>query len=105
MGETARVDTELRRRLRAALHQADGAAIKTAVASLELSRYLQIAGDALLIAVAQRSAGAVESAAECLEQLRARDWDGDQELAAELAAALGCGPAPLLRPLPVIWRS
>jgi hypothetical protein len=101
MGETARVDTELRRELRAALYQADGDAIMAAVASIDLSRYLQIVGDALLLAVSQGSAGAVETAAQCAELLRERDWDGDQELAIELAAALGHGPVPLLRPMAV----
>jgi hypothetical protein len=70
MDETARVDTELRRELRAALYQADGDAIMAAVASIDLSRYLQTAGDALLIAVSQGSAGSVELAARCADLLR-----------------------------------
>ena len=33
--------------------------------------------------------------------LRQRDWAGDDELADQLDAKLGSGPAPMLRPLPV----
>lgn len=61
----------------------------------------QLVGDGLLLALAQQVAGARDLAARCVAELRARDWEGDEELAAALAAGLGTGPAPLLRPLPV----
>lgn len=35
------------------------------------------------------------------EQLRERAWEGDDDLAGQLDAALGNWPAPMLRPLPV----
>ena len=39
--------------------------------------------------------------ATCVSALRERSWDGDHELAEALDAALGSGPTPMLRPLPV----
>src|SRR3712207_2585474 len=37
----------------------------------------------------------------CVTALHAREWEGDRELADALDAALGSGPNPMLRPLPV----
>ena len=37
----------------------------------------------------------------CVTALQAREWEGDRELADALDAALGSGPTPMLRPLPV----
>lgn len=62
---------------------------------------LQLAGDALLIALAQGVTGARELADQCVVRLHERSWDGDGELADQLLAALDRGPTPLLRPLPV----
>ncbi|WP_198652265.1 UPF0158 family protein [Nocardioides allogilvus] len=62
---------------------------------------LQLIGDGLLAAVWDSAEGAVDLAHACVTALRERDWDGDQELADALAAALGSGPTPMLRPLPV----
>lgn len=62
---------------------------------------LQLIGDALLAAVRDGVEGAAQVAARCVAALRERHWDGDEELADALEAALGSGPAPMLRPLPV----
>src|SRR6266511_2335916 len=62
---------------------------------------LQIAGNGLLVAMAQGMAGAREACARCAVLLRERCWDGDKDLAGQLEGALGAGPAPMLRALPV----
>jgi hypothetical protein len=62
---------------------------------------LQIIGDGLLAAVRQGTAGSADLAQDCVNALRERQWAGDQELAEVLDAALGNGPTPVLRPLPV----
>lgn len=63
--------------------------------------HLQLAGDGLIISLAQGMAGAPDLARCCAEQLRERAWEGDDDLADQLDAALGNRPAPMLRPLPV----
>lgn len=62
---------------------------------------LQLIGDGLLAALAQNIGGARELAERCVTDLRARDWEGDEDLADALAARLGAGPARLLRSLTV----
>ena len=62
---------------------------------------LQLVGDGLLAAVRDGTEGSADLAQECVSALRERSWAGDQELAQVLEAALGIGPAPVLRPLPV----
>jgi len=62
---------------------------------------LQLIGDGLLAAVCDGADGSAELAHGCVTALRGRDWDGDRELADALDAALGSGPTPMLRPLPV----
>lgn len=62
---------------------------------------LQLIGDGVLAAVRDAADGSADLAQECLTALQERRWAGDQELADLLDAALGTGPAPLLRPLPV----
>lgn len=62
---------------------------------------LQLIGDGLLAAVRGGTEGAADLAQACVNALRERRWTGDQELAEFLDAALGAGPAPMLRPLPV----
>ena len=44
---------------------------------------------------------AVDERSACISALRERGWAGDGELAEALDAALGGGPTPMLRPLPV----
>jgi hypothetical protein len=62
---------------------------------------LQLIGDGLLAAVRDGTEGSADLAQECVNALRERRWAGDQELAQALDAALGTGPTPMLRPLPV----
>jgi Uncharacterised protein family (UPF0158) len=62
---------------------------------------LQLIGDGLLEAVRAGTDGSVELSHSCVSDLRARDWEGDRELADALDAVLGGGPTPMLRPLPV----
>jgi hypothetical protein len=73
----------------------------TALENLDVDKYLQLAGDGLLIAVAQQAADAQAWAQQCATSLRDRGWDGDDELAALLDAAVTSEATPLLRPLPV----
>ena len=61
---------------------------------------LQYVGDAVTSAVENKVAGADDVAAKCANALRARGWDGDDELAAQLEGVLG-GPTPMLRPIAV----
>src|SRR5437763_15097598 len=49
----------------------------------------------------QRVDGAAELARELVVGLRQRGWEGDEELADQLEAQLGSGPAAMLRTLPV----
>ncbi|MGH3505568.1 MAG: UPF0158 family protein [Nocardioidaceae bacterium] len=62
---------------------------------------LQLVGDGLLAAVRDGTEGSADLAQECVNELRERRWAGDQKLAELLDAAMGNGPAPTLRPLPV----
>ncbi|RHW25385.1 hypothetical protein D0Z08_19340 [Nocardioides immobilis] len=62
---------------------------------------LQLIGDGLVAAVRGGTDGSVELSRACVIALGERRWDGDRELADALEAALGTGPAPMLRPLPV----
>jgi hypothetical protein len=95
------MDEDRRRQLRVAFVQADGAAIVDAIRAIDLERYLQFAGDALLIALGQRLDDAIELAAHCGTALRARGWEGDTELAEELEAARGLATNPGLIELAV----
>jgi hypothetical protein len=62
---------------------------------------LQLIGDGLLAALRDGTDGSVDLAQACVTALDAPEWDGDRELADALNAALGTGPTPMLRPLPV----
>jgi hypothetical protein len=59
----------------------------------------QIAGQALLIALAQDMPDAAKLATEVISRLAERDWDGDTELGVELRHAIG---PPAGSPLPSI---
>lgn len=65
------------------------------------ARSLQLIGDGLLEALRADNQEAAALARECVGELGERDWVGDQELAEVLTAALGDGPVPMLRLLPV----
>ena len=91
-----------RRELRGALARGEGAAVVHLLGSRPWPRdCLQLAGDGLRVAMGQHVAGPEDLARECVARLRAREWDGDDDLADALEAQLGSGPARLLRPLAV----
>lgn len=62
---------------------------------------LQLIGDGLVAAVRDSADGSAGLAQACVNALRERQWAGDHELADFIDAALGIGPTPMLRPLPV----
>ncbi|WP_407342180.1 UPF0158 family protein [Pengzhenrongella phosphoraccumulans] len=62
---------------------------------------LQLIGDGLLRVLPAPTGGIDEAAHRCVAALQGRGWEGDADLAASLEAALGSGPIPMLRPLPV----
>lgn len=89
--------------LRGAVYRGDGPAV---VALLVDSgrrpvHGLQLAGDGLLTALAVSVEGAMPLARRCVEELRGRGREGDDERATALSAWLGDAPMPLLRPLVV----
>jgi hypothetical protein len=86
--------------LRSAVYNGDGSVVEVVRGRLT-EDVLQLAGDGLLDAVAQDVKGAVELAAQCAAALRERRWDGDEDLADQLQAALGQGATPLLRTIAV----
>jgi hypothetical protein len=95
-------DHEALTRLRSLVVRGDGAGL---VAALSQDPWpddsLQLIGDGLLAAVRDDIGGAAELARTCVNALGERSWEGDRELVAALEAALGSGPTPMLRPLPV----
>jgi hypothetical protein len=95
-------DREAVTRLRSLVVRGDAAGL---VAALSQERWqgdsLQLIGEGLLVAVRNGTDGSAERARECVSALLERSWDGDRELVEVLEAALGSGPTPLLRPLPV----
>jgi hypothetical protein len=67
--------------LRRALYSGDGAAMVAAVSAAGFDRGLQLVGEVLIAALDHAAAGVDDLAGRCLAALRARDWDGDQQLA------------------------
>jgi hypothetical protein len=96
-----RWDRDVLGKLRTADYVGDGGAAVRLLSETPFDEVLQLAGEALLTALAQGVDGAPELAARCAEQLRDRFWLGDEELADELDSALARGPARLLRTVPV----
>jgi Uncharacterised protein family (UPF0158) len=89
-------------RLRSLVVTEDGAGLVAELSQQPWPAHsLQLVGDGLLAAVRDRTEGSAALAQECVDALRERRWAGDQELAEILDTALGNGPAPMLRPLPV----
>ena len=86
--------------LRSAVYRGDGSVVEVVRGRLT-DDVLQLAGDGLLGAIAQRVPRAVELAAQCATALRVRCWNGDEELAKELDVALGEVAVSLLRTVPV----
>lgn len=87
--------------LRGAVYRGDGTSVVELLRGDLPRDLLQMAGDGLLIAVAHDVPEAADRAAQCETALRERDWDGDAELADQLAASLNRGATPMLRALPV----
>ena len=93
---------EQRCALRAAVYRGDGPAVVDLLRGVGADDdALQLAGDGVIAAVMQRVDGAAELARKLVVGLRHRGWDGDDELADQLEAQLGSGPAAMLRALPV----
>ena len=87
--------------LRGAVARGDGAAVICALGLLDLADVAQVAGEGVLLALAENVAGARELARRCTDVLRERGWEGDDDLAALLSASFGEGPVSELRPLPI----
>ena len=86
----------------AAVYRGDGPAVVDLLRGVGADDdALQLAGDGVIAAVMQRVDGAAELARKLVVGLRHRGWDGDDELADQLEARLGSGPAAMLRALPV----
>ena len=93
---------EQRSALRAAVYRGDGRGVVDLLRGVGAEDdSLQLAGDGLVAAVMQRVDGAAELARKLVVGLRQRGWEGDDELADQLEAHLGSGPAAMLRALPV----
>ena len=93
---------EQRAALRAAVYRRDGPAVVDLLRGAGADdESLQLAGDGVIAAVMQREDGAAELARDLVLGLRQRGWDGDDELADQLEAQRGSGPAAMLRALPV----
>jgi hypothetical protein len=95
-------DREALTRLRSLVVVGDGAGLVAVLAQEPWpTDSLQLIGDGLLVAVRNDTDGSAELALDGVRALRERRWDGDRELGEALEAALGNGPTPLLRALPV----
>ena len=93
---------EQRSARRAAVYRGDGRAVIDVLRGVGADDdSLQLAGDGLIAAVMQGVDGAAELARGLVVGLRRRGWEGDDELADQLEAHLGGGPAAMLRALPV----
>ena len=93
---------EQRSALRAAVYRGDGPAVVDLLGGVGADHdSLQLAGDGLIAAVMQRVDGAAELARKLVIGLRQRGWEGDDELAEQLEAQVGSGPAAMLRAVPV----
>ena len=93
---------EQRSALRAAVYRGDGPAVVGLLGGVGADDdSLQLAGEGVIAAVMQRVDGAAELARDLVVGLRQRGWEGDDELADQLEAQLGSGPAAMLRALPV----
>ena len=98
MGSVARDDLQA---LRIAVYEDDDSSLVRILGGGLRSDVLQLVGDALAAAATEGVAGAKELAGAWGDALRERGWAGDEELAAELDAAMGRRPAPPGSPLPV----
>jgi hypothetical protein len=94
-------DEERLRKLRGAVYRGDGEAVVELLGAEGPIDALQLAGDGALVAIAEGMEAASKMARRCVDDLHARNWEGDKLLAAELESALGAAPSSGLRPLPV----
>jgi hypothetical protein len=95
-------DREALTRLRSLVYRGDGPGLVAVLGQESWPAYsVQMIGDGLLAAVSDGIGDAPELARTCANALEERHWEGDHELAQALAVALGVGPTPMLRPLPV----
>ncbi|MGH2881149.1 MAG: UPF0158 family protein [Solirubrobacteraceae bacterium] len=93
---------EKRSARRAAVFRGDGPAVVDLLRGVgAYDDSFQLAGDGLIAALMQRVDGAAELGGDLVVALRRRGWEGDDELADQLDALLGSGPAPMLRALTV----
>ena len=91
-----------RAELRGVVYRGDGGSFVTMLTREAWPDHaLQLIGDGLLGVLAAWADGVAELARRCVIGLRERGWEGDGKLADCIEAALGSGPVPLLRPLPV----
>lgn len=90
-----------RRALRAATVRADGAGVVAALSGADPSAVLQLAGDGLLVALAEANVGAAGLAERVATALRERGFIGDDVLANELEARMGMREPTTLVELPV----
>jgi hypothetical protein len=98
------INREQRTQLRVAVYDGNGAELVELVRAghlLDDGDALQLIGDGLVAALADRVDGASRFAADCAARLRERGWPGDDELADQLEARLGTRTTPMLRPLPI----
>lgn len=86
--------------LRASVARAAGADVVAVLPVVSLIEVAQLAGDGLLVALAQGADGATRWAEACIEVLDERGWEGDDDLARQLRGALTGGSSEL-RALPV----
>ena len=80
---------EARRKLRSAVSRADGPGALGALSAGPWDDVLQLAGDGILLALAQEIDDASELAGSCAAKLRGRGWEGDDILADQLSVTLG----------------
>jgi hypothetical protein len=67
--------------LRRAVYDGDGPAMVAAVSAAGFDGCLQLVGEVLIGALDRAAPGADDLAGRCVAALRARDWDGDRQLA------------------------
>lgn len=92
---------EGRRRLGGAAYRGDGAEIVAMVTPDAIRELPQIAGQAVLVALAQQIPGAEAAARAVITRLSERDWDGDEQLRAQLEQGLGGDAGSAVPSIPV----
>ena len=79
--------------LRRAVYDGDGPAMVAAVSAAGFDGCLQLVGEVLIGALDRAAPGADDRAGRCVAALRARDWDGDRQLADTLEQARAATPS------------